>query len=114
MNMYKEYLEELHEGKSLLFDETGFIVYWIRENEVLGKECYIEDIYVVKAHRKNGATHILRKKVEKIAKETNCDVVTGSVVPAANGATASLKMMISNGFELLCNDENTIWFKKNL
>ena len=30
MNMYKEYLEELHEGKSLLFDETGFIVYWIR------------------------------------------------------------------------------------
>ena len=113
MEMYKNYLEELHDGKSVIHDETGFASYWIRENE-LGKECYIEDIYVAPKYRRTNASHELAKKVIKVARKNKCSVLTGTVVPSANNAEISLQMMLSFNFKLLLSTEDLIWFKKDL
>ena len=109
MEQYKRYLEELHPGKSVYSDERGFAVYWIR-----GEECYIEDIYVEREHRKSRGSHALADAVAKLAHEKDCKYMTGSVVPSANGATLSLKMMLSYGFKVHSAENNLILFIKEL
>ena len=113
MKMYKEYLEELHNGKSIVSNNTGFASYHIRNFEN-GKECYIEDIYVVKEHRNSRAAHALADEVVIIAKQQNCTILTGSVIPSANNVEISLKMMLSYDFKLLNSNENVIWFYKEI
>lgn len=113
MNMYKQYLEELHEGKSLINNETGFISYWIRDS-INGKECYIEDIYVAKDYRKSRAAHKLADIVVEIAKKQDCKILTGTVIPTANNSEISLKMMLSYDFKILNSNENVIWFFKEI
>lgn len=113
MEMLKEYLEELHDGKSCVWDETGFLTYWIRETEV-GKEAYIEDIYTKPEYRKSQKASKLANKVLKIAKENNCDFLTGSVVPSANKSDVSVKVLQGYGFKLWCCEQNIIWFKKEI
>ena len=109
MQFYKDYLEELHEGKSLVNNKTGWASYWIRD-----KECYIEDIYVIPKYRRSRAAHKLADKVVEIAKKHGCDHLTGTVVPSANNSTISLQMMLSYGFKLALSQDNIIWFKKNI
>lgn len=113
MKMYKEYLEELHEGKSLIKSDWGFASYWIRQTEH-GKECYIEDIYIKKEKRKLKEASELANLITKKAIEENCNFLTGSVVPSANNSTISLKVLLGYGFKLWCSDNNIIWFRKNL
>lgn len=113
MELYKRYIEEMHPGKTVYQDDIGFAVYWIRQ---LGdaKEVYIEDIYVLPEHRRNGGTKHLSGKVAEIAKENGCTYMTGTVVPSANHAMISLKMMLSNEFVLWRATENLIWFIKEI
>ena len=113
MDLYKEYLNELHDGKSVIHNETGFIVYWIR-GEGKDREVYIEDIYTRPEFRLTKSAAKLADQVAVIAKENGCTYMTGSVVPSANNSTISLKMMIGYGFELAGSQDNFIWFSKEI
>ena len=92
--MYKKYLEERRPGSSVFISEWGFATYHIRpfQNQ---KECYIEDIYVDKAHRNSHVASYMADEIIKIAKEQNCDFVSGSVVPSTKNSTASLKVLLA-------------------
>lgn len=109
MELYKKYLEETHEGKSLVYDEDGFASYWIK-----GTECYIEDIYTVPDKRQTYHAADLANKIAKIAKDRGCTLLTGSVVPSANESTRSLKVLLGYGFKLLSSSNNFIIFGKDL
>ncbi len=113
MEMYKDYLEELHKGKSIYTSNAGFAVYWIRSTEI-GKEVYIEDIYVKPEYRRKRAAHELADQVAVIGRDNKCTYMTGTVVPSANNSTESLAMMLSYGFKLWLSQDNIIWFKKEL
>jgi ribosomal protein S18 acetylase RimI-like enzyme len=109
MEMYKAYLEELHDGKSIVSTDYGFASYWIRE-----KECYIEDIYTKPEYRKAEYASKLADLIAQIAIEQKCKYLTGSVIPTANNSTKSLKVLLGYGFKLCLAEENLIWFKKDL
>jgi len=109
MEMLKEYYEELHPGKSVYYNNEGFAVYWIRDKEV-----YIEDIYVKKEYRRSHSASNYANAIAKLAKENGCTYMTGSVVPSANNATISLKMMMGYGFKLVSSSDNFIWFEKSI
>ena len=110
MELYKDYLNELHDGKSVIYNDSGFAVYWIRgEGEI-----YIEDIYTKPEYRRTHAAAKLADLVAEIGRENKCTVMTGSVVPSANNSTISLKMMLGYGFQLYSCQDNIIWFTKEI
>lgn len=109
MSLYKEYLEEIHNGKSTVEDDKGFASYWIR-----GEECYIEDIYVKKEFRKENIASSYADRITAIAVENGCKYLSGSVVPNANNATKSLKVLLGYGFKVHSSQNNFILFIKEL
>jgi len=109
MEMFKAYLEELHDGKSLISTNYGFATYWIR-----GEDCYIEDIYTKPEYRQAKYASELADLITKKAIEKDCKYLSGSVIPTANNSTKSLKVLLGYGFKLCMSEENVIWFKKDL
>lgn len=113
MNMYKQYLEERTPGSSVEFNDHGFATYHIKDTQE-GKECYIEDIYVEPDYRNSKEASKLANIIIEKAKKAECNFITGSVVPTANGATASIKVLFGYGFKVWLVSENMIWFKIDL
>lgn len=114
MELFKKYVEELHNSKSVYYNDKGFAVYWIRNLNDKELEVYIEDIYVKPEYRRTRAAHILADEVVKIAREKGCKYMTGSVIPSANNSTISLDMMRSYNFQLHSCKDNIIWFIKEI
>lgn len=109
MELLKNYYEELHAGKSIIYDDHGFASYWLREKEV-----YIEDIYVKPEYRKSHSASHYADQIAEIGKAHGCEYMIGSVVPSANQSTISLKVLLGYGFRLLSSEDNIIWFNKEL
>lgn len=93
-NLYANYIKE-RLGKEVLSFRNAFITYIID-----GEECYMEDIYVAPQARRKGVGTAITDEVVKRAKEAGCKYVTGSVDPTTNGATESMKALLSYGFKL--------------
>lgn len=109
MQLYKDYLKEVGNGREILVTDTGFATY-----QIIEEECYIDDIYVKPKYRKTKKASQIADSITKIAKENNCSILTGSVIPTANNATRSVKVLLGYGFKLLKSDNNTIWFYKEI
>lgn len=105
MELYAAYIKE-REGSELYVDPAGhgFLTYRVADNE-----CYIVDIFVVPEARMQGLAATMADKVAEI---TRCKWLTGSVCPQAQGATASLKVLLAYGMKLVKSDTNLIWFAK--
>lgn len=117
MELYKQYVEELHPGKSVYYNNEGFAVYVIRDFTIEGmdgKEVYIEDIYTKPEFRRTHSAAKLADKIAEIGKEQGVKYMTGTVVPSANNSTRSLQMMLGYGFKLWFSDTNIIWFIKEI
>lgn len=111
MSLYAEYIKE-REGKSVLETDNGFATYaFCGSNK---EECYIIDIYVKPEKRKDGEATKLANTIAEIAKQFGCKYLSGSVDPQANGATESLKVLLSYGFSLVGIGNNLIWFRKDI
>ncbi len=107
MSDYGKYILE-REGKSILENEHGFFTYKIH-----GEECYIEDIFIKKESRRIGAATVLATLITRIAIEKGCKYLTGTCVPSTNGATESLKAMLSYGFNIhSCTTDKIILIKE--
>jgi len=117
MELYKQYVEELHPGKSVYYNDQGFAVYIIRDFTIEGmggKEVYIEDIYTKPEFRRTHAAAKMADAIALIAKERGVKYMTGTVVPSANDSTRSLQMMLGYNFKLWFSDANIIWFIKEI
>lgn len=108
MSLLAEYSKE-RLNREAYENERGFVIYEITEDV-----CYIVDIFVRKECRRHRVASHLADHVERIAKEKGCKTLLGSVVPTANGATDSLKAMLSYGFKLQSSQANFIWLEKDL
>ncbi len=108
MDRLAQYLKE-RENVDSISNDFGFVTYIIQ-----GDECYIRDIWIDKRFRTLNEASKLADKVAEIARERGCKYLTGSVCPAANEATVSLRVLLGYGMELLKSSENLIIFKKDL
>lgn len=108
MSFYSDYLLETS-LKRILETDSGFATY-----HILGKECYIEDIYVIPEHRKTNKASALAMSIEDIAIKNGCEVLTGSVNTAIKDPTTSIKVLLAYGFKFLRSEPAIIWFIKKL
>jgi len=96
VKMFQDYAIEKGFGPRIFFSENiGFATYHINKNE-----CYIEDIYIIPEKRRYHAATMLAENIVRIAKENDCNILAGSVVPSANGSDISRKALVSYGFKL--------------
>jgi hypothetical protein len=110
MSLYANYLTERTNDK-ILEGQTGFITYrYIND----GKSIYLVDIYVVPENRRKGAAKMLADLVVAEAKAAGCTEIFGTVVPATNNSTMSLKVLLSYGMELHSSLDNMIIFRKEI
>lgn len=108
MSLFGDYLKE-RGLKDIVENEHGFATFIIN-----GVECYIEDIYVAPEARKGKLASAMADQIARIAKDSGCTVLTGSVVPQAKGATESCKVLLAYGFKVLASKEGLIMFGKEL
>lgn len=108
MSLYGDYILE-REGREIVESEHGFASY-----KIMGSECYIQEIYVVPEMRTTKIASQMADKIAELAKEKGCKYLTGSVCPTMNGATTSLRVLLSYGFKLAKSEENLIWMIKEL
>lgn len=109
MKLYEEYLKEIDNNRHVYYDETGFATY-----NIVGEECYIEDIYVKPEFRRSHKASKIADKIVEIAKERQCKYLTGSVIPSAANAERSLKVLLGYGLRLEKAENNIIWFIKEI
>lgn len=92
---YALYIEE-REGKQIIEDAYGFATYLFT-----GQHCYIEDIFVKKAHRASGHAAKYADQITAIALEKGYKKLLGSVNLNAKNSTTSMKVLMAYGFKLL-------------
>ncbi len=108
MSKWAQYLKE-RENVDSIENDYGFATFIIG-----GDEVYLKDIWVEKQFRQLDEASKLADRVAAIAKERGCKYMTGTVCPKANNSTASLKVLLGYGMELVSATENLIIFKKDL
>lgn len=108
MSLYSDYIKE-HEDREAIETDSGFVFF-----KIAGKECYIQEIYIIPEKRRLNIASDLANKVTIIAKERGCEYLVGSVVPTANKSTESTKTLLTYGFKLLRSEPNLIWFIKKV
>lgn len=110
MSLYAQYLAE-RTGTSIVETPHGFATYRIVDD---GKGCYIEDLFVEEAHRRTGLASSMADTIAETARAVGATYLVGSIVPSANGSTASLKGLLAYGFRLASCTENFILLRKDL
>lgn len=109
MSMMAEYFSEFFNDETYE-NENGFAMFrYLNETQV-----YIVHIYVVPHLRKSGVASAIADGVVEAAKKRGCTELLGTIVPAAKGATASLRVLLGYGMELKGLDGNMIVFRKGI
>lgn len=109
MSHFSAYLKE-YANKHVLETEKGFATYsFVEPNTV-----YLENIYISPLHRDLHNATDLANQVSDIAKEKGCTKMIGSVTPSATNSTASLKVLLSYGMNLLSSQNDMIFFTKDI
>lgn len=106
MSPFAQYIQE-REGKSIIEDEFGFATYFYVENH-----CYIEDVFVLKEHRKGHHASRYAAIIAAEAKLKGYNKLLGSVAVKAHNSTYSTMALITNGFKIISCEPNTIYFEK--
>lgn len=108
LSLYAEYIKE-RQGSDILETKYGFATF-----NLLGQECYVQDVYVVPEYRKSGVCKALIENIEVIANTNKCQYLTTSVSPVAKNSTDSIKICLRLGFQLFRSDSSLIYFMKRL
>lgn len=108
MSKFAAYIKE-REGVDLIETEWGFAIYVIQK-----QECYIRDVFVYPEHRRSRECYGIADQIVAIAKEAGCTLLTGSVSPGTNNATASIEVLIGYGMKLHSSLNNLIFFSKDI
>lgn len=109
MSLYADYLKE-RQGIETVEHEFGFATY----KRIDAETVYLQDIFVVKEHRRNGVASELSAKIAEIAKASGAKKLIGSVDITAHGVTESMKAILGDGFRFSHAQGNGIYFVKML
>lgn len=108
MSLYKDYVKE-REGLETLESPHGFALYKIKDNE-----CYIQDIFVDRMHRRSGIAAEMADKVADMAKEQGCIWLVGSVDTRAKGSDTSIKVLLAYGMKFSTAKGDMLYFVKGI
>lgn len=106
--MWAEYIKE-REGFEVLETDHGVATY-----RILGEECYIKDIFVLKEHRHSGVASKIGDHITEIAIANGCKKLSGTVVPSLNGSSGSLLGLLKYGFKLHSSTQDLIVLVKEI
>lgn len=102
-SLYQRYVEESF-GRTLLENETGFIVYEIKEDT-----CVVVDVFTIKEARRTGAFYKLCKEVEGIAKSAGCKKIVSFIqVTDCKTSHLSLRAQLALGMRVVAADHNVL------
>ena len=93
-SLYAQYVEE-REELAIIERKEGFATY-----KIDGDYCYIADIFVTVEFRRVGVAFEMCEEIAKIAKDSGCKYLLGSVDPRARGATEAIRAIMAMGMRL--------------
>lgn len=111
MEQYKLYLEETYPGQSCYIDSQGRG--WA-SYKIDGEECYINHCYLAPDYRGKTMMSELCSNIEKIALESGCKYMTGTVEIGTGVPERSVKMMLNDGYSIHSANNNIIVMIKYL
>lgn len=107
MELFAEYIKE-RQGLELIQDyEGGFCSY-----RIVGRECYLADIYVSKGKRKIGQGGALLGEIIKQALKNNCELITANIHLKDPNANDTLKAAQACGFRVVACDQDVLLISK--
>jgi GNAT superfamily N-acetyltransferase len=107
-SLYAQYIAE-RENREIVENPLGFATYHIK-----GPDVYIVDIFVIPECRTKGVAAGYADEIAKRAKARGCTKMFGTVVPSTNGSTASLRVLLAYGFQLISSANDFIILAKDL
>ena len=108
MSLYAKYIQE-RDGKHIIEDDRGFVVYSFRQDAV-----YVEDIYILPEFRHSGLAREMTDQVAVIAKEKGLKKLLGSVVVGNSHTEYNLIGYIKYGFKVDSCSNNFILLTKEI
>ena len=113
MSMWFDYQRERFPDFKVIERPYGFATYhYMTIGDTNG--VYIEDLYIVPGERNKDWASVLSIEIQHIAREAGMTHLFGSVATEAEGATASLKVLLAHGMTLLSSTNDTILFYKEI
>ena len=111
--MYFDYIREREPELQILERAEGFALY--KAVDLDGERMvYIQDIYVKPEYRKKAIASEMSQEIQDKAKAEGIGYILGTVVPSAEGSTASIQVLLSHGMSLSHSTDDLIYFYKEL
>lgn len=110
MSLYAKYVKE-HHGDDVFETAYGFTTYRYLDE---GKTIYFVDMYVHPDFRRTNHARFMADNILERAKANGCKELIATVVPSANNATDSLKVLLAYGLKLSRIEGNLIVLKKEI
>lgn len=109
MSMFAEYFKEFC-GDETIETSNGFAVFRYLND----KQVYIVHIFVTYECREEGEASAIADMVVEAAKKRGCSELIGTVVPSANHASRSMRVLLGYGMTPYAIDGNMVCFRKDI
>lgn len=109
MKSLVDYYKE-RKGADVIHDEHGnFLSYYIKP-----PECYIEDLYVAPEFRKTKVASKMADIVEQIAKDSGCNLLSGTVDLKSLNPSLGIQAVLGYGMKYHSRREDLLIFCKEI
>lgn len=106
--MYFDYIKE-RQGLDHYKNDFGFFAYEIKD-----KEFYLAEMYIKPEHRGTSAVFDLYKKMEEIAKENSCNLISANIYLNDTGFHRTLKCAFNFLFTIVNAHNGCVTIVKKL
>lgn len=107
-SMYAQYILE-RSGKYIIESDKGFATYFFVADGIYAEDCYVRPEF-----RRTKAASAFGDQIAQIGRSKGFTKMYGSVKPSSNGASESLKFLLSYGFRVLESGPDAIILVKGL
>jgi L-amino acid N-acyltransferase YncA len=106
--LFAKYLSE-REGKRIIEDERGFIIYKIQ-----GEECFLAEGFIQVESRGSSAASDLLRNLIATAKAEGCKTVTATIYLSDPGAMRTLAAALKRGFRVYSANHDVLLIAKEI
>lgn len=108
MSLWSDYLKEC-KIMSIVEEPYGFLTY-----EILGKELWLGDAYIIPEERQSGKLDILLSKAFQDGKEKGCLFICSGINIRNEKVEEALVSHLKRGCKIHSTDENFIYLKRDI
>lgn len=106
--LYERYIKE-RQGIDSIWREDSFVFY-----RIVGKECFIVDLYVDKEARRAGRCRSLIDQLLEVSKSKACDIITGNLHLKDPGVHTTLLAAYACGFKIAKAENDVLLIVKEV